>query len=142
MVQRKEDYGVASLRRKREEIVAQIGEAEIAALKPGSFIVNVARGEIIDENALIESLKSGHIAGAGLDVTEEEPLPPDNSLWTLPCVILSPHVAGGGAGEGGYRRQKDLFAANLQRLEKRQTLLSLVDTASTAQVPVTETRPP
>ena len=104
-----------------------LGEAEFAAMKRGGYVVNVARGEIIDERALIAALQSGHLAGAGLDVTEVEPLPAGDPLWTCPNVIIAPHIAGGGAGEGGYRRQKDLFAENLVRLQAGQPLLSLVD---------------
>ncbi len=103
-----------------------IGAAEIAALKPGGFIINVARGELIDEAALIAALQSGHLGGAGLDVTEEEPLPRGNALWSAPNIIISPHIAGGGAGEGGYRRQQDLFAENLRRLKAGEVLLNPV----------------
>ena len=99
-----------------------IGAAELAAMRPSAFIVNVARGEIIDEPALIAALKGGRIAGAGLDVNEVEPLPADSSLWDMPNVILSPHVAGGGST--GYFMHKKLFVENLERLRSGKPLIN------------------
>jgi D-3-phosphoglycerate dehydrogenase len=68
--------------------------ARFARMRQGAFIVNTARGGIINEKDLHAALTSGHIAGAGLDVFDEEPTPPDNPLLTLSNVISSPHVAG------------------------------------------------
>jgi phosphoglycerate dehydrogenase-like enzyme len=99
-----------------------IGAAEFAATKAGAYLVNVARGEIIDEAALVEALRQGRLAGAGLDVTEAEPLPPESPLWDLPNVIISPHVAGGGAKD--YAQQKDLFGRNLARYRAGETLIN------------------
>jgi phosphoglycerate dehydrogenase-like enzyme len=99
-----------------------IGAAELAAMKPTAFIVNVARGEIIDEAALIAALQNGRIAGAGLDVNEVEPLPPGSPLWDMPNVILSPHVAGGGST--GYFMHKKLFVENLERLRTGKPLIN------------------
>jgi phosphoglycerate dehydrogenase-like enzyme len=65
----------------------------IAQLKPGVLVVNTARGELIDEAALIDGLRSGHIGGAAIDVYEQEPLPADSPLRSMPNVLLSPHVA-------------------------------------------------
>jgi len=112
-----------------------IGAAELAAMKPGGFVVNMARGEIIDEPALIEALRSGHVAGAGLDVTEGEPPTKDNPLWDLPSVILSPHVSGGGSGEGAYQRQADLFRENLRRFRAGEALINPVDPAEAESYP-------
>lgn len=71
-----------------------IDAAAIAAMKPGAVLVNTARGELVDEAALIAALKTGHLAGAALDTYAVEPLPPDSPLRSMPNVLLSPHVAG------------------------------------------------
>jgi D-2-hydroxyacid dehydrogenase (NADP+) len=99
-----------------------LGVAEIAAMKPSAFVVNVARGEIIDEAALIAALQEGRIAGAGLDVNEVEPLPPESPLWAMPNVVLSPHIAGGGST--GYPMHRKLFEQNLRRLGTGEPLIN------------------
>jgi phosphoglycerate dehydrogenase-like enzyme len=99
-----------------------VGAAELAAMKPKAHIVNVARGSIIDEAALIAALEGGRIAGAGLDVNEVEPLPADHPLWDMPNVILSPHIGGGGSS--GYFMHKKLFIENLERLRTGQPLVN------------------
>jgi phosphoglycerate dehydrogenase-like enzyme len=99
-----------------------IGAAELAAMKPGAVIVNVARGSIVDEAALISALRNGRIAGAALDVAETEPMAPGNPLWNMPNVIISPHVAG--QGSTGYPQQKRLFGENLARLRAGKPLLN------------------
>ncbi|MDQ6659633.1 MAG: D-2-hydroxyacid dehydrogenase, partial [Chloroflexota bacterium] len=71
-----------------------IGETELRIMRPHTYLVNIARGRVIDEAALIRALNEGWIAGAGLDVTEEEPLPADSPLYDMPNVILTPHIAG------------------------------------------------
>jgi phosphoglycerate dehydrogenase-like enzyme len=103
-----------------------IGAREFAALKPGAFVVNMSRGEIIDEAAMIDALRGGRLAGAGLDVTDPEPPARDNPLWDLPGVIISPHVSGGGSGEKAYRRQAGLFAENWRRYQLGEPLLQQV----------------
>ena len=70
-----------------------LGRRELALMKPGCLLVNTARGAIIDTDALVESLRSGHLGGAGLDVFDTEPLPPDHPLLSCPRVVLTPHVA-------------------------------------------------
>jgi phosphoglycerate dehydrogenase-like enzyme len=100
-----------------------IGAAEFAAIKPGAYFVNIARGEIVDEAALIATLRDGRLGGAGLDVTEVEPLQPDSPLWDLPNVIVTPHVAGAGAKD--YEQQKALFGENLARFLAGKPLLNL-----------------
>jgi D-3-phosphoglycerate dehydrogenase len=77
-----------------------IGAAELARTKPGTIIVNTGRGELIDTPALIEALQSGHVAAAGLDVFEDEPLPPDSPLFKLDNVVLSPHIGAYSARSG------------------------------------------
>jgi phosphoglycerate dehydrogenase-like enzyme len=99
-----------------------LGEAEIAAMKPSALVVNVARGEIIDEAALIAALQEGRLAGAGLDVNEVEPLPSESPLWDMPNVILSPHIAGGGST--GYPMHRKLFEQNLKRLRSGEPLIN------------------
>jgi phosphoglycerate dehydrogenase-like enzyme len=100
-----------------------IGEAAFAAMKPSAVIVNVARGSIIDEVALIAALRQGRIAGAGLDVAEAEPMDKANPLWDLPNVIVTPHVAG--QGSTGYPQQRKLFADNLARFREGRPMLNL-----------------
>jgi phosphoglycerate dehydrogenase-like enzyme len=100
-----------------------IGAAEFAAMKPGALIVNVARGSIVDEGALIAALRDGRIAGAGLDVVATEPMPADNPLWDMPNVIVSPHVAG--QGSSGYPGQRRLFGDNLARFRAGEPMLNL-----------------
>ncbi len=66
----------------------------LAAMKPSAFLINIARGDVVDENALVDALKRKTIAGAGLDVFDQEPLPPEHVLWTLDNVLITPHLAG------------------------------------------------
>lgn len=72
-----------------------IGEEQIRLLKPGGYLLAISRGGIVDEPALIRALEDGHLAGAGLDVTETEPLPANNPLWDAPNLIITPHISGG-----------------------------------------------
>lgn len=72
-----------------------VSEAMLAAMKPGSFFANVGRGNTVDEAALITALQNGHLGGAALDVTLQEPLPTDSPLWVMPNVLLTQHTAGG-----------------------------------------------
>lgn len=104
-----------------------IGEAELQAMKPNAYLVNISRGDTVDEAALIKALQEGWIAGAGLDVFEEEPLPSDSPLYGLENVILSPHVAGFTLRYD--ERASDLFAENLRRYLAGEPLLNLVDKA-------------
>jgi phosphoglycerate dehydrogenase-like enzyme len=102
-----------------------IGRKEIAAMRPNAYIVNVGRGEVIDQDALIEALSENRIAGAGLDVFEREPLESESALWDLENVILTPHVSGGFKNYNGVCCE--LFAANLRRFRAGQPLFNLVD---------------
>lgn len=90
-----------------------INAARVALLPPGAIVVNVARGAVIDETALIAALTSGHLAGAALDVFTVEPLPSGSPLWDLPNVLLSPHSASTAAQENEVLT--DLFIDNLLR---------------------------
>lgn len=101
------------------------GAELIAATKPGAVIINVGRGVIIDEPALISALQSGHLSSAFLDVTAAEPLPPDSPLWTMPQVVLSPHNAA--LSDQEDRRIAELFADNLRRFVAGAELRNVVD---------------
>lgn len=100
-------------------------DAAFAAMKPSAFLVNIARGDICDEPALIRALQNGQIAGAALDVYQHEPLPPESPLWQLPNVILSPHISGLTPRYG--ERAQQIFEANLRRYLAGQPLYNLVD---------------
>ena len=96
----------------------------IARLPRGARLINIARGEIVREAALIEALRSGHLAGAYLDVFEQEPLPPDSPLWDLPDVIVSPHSSG--ASLGNEERTLAIFLENLARWHRGAPLVNEV----------------
>jgi phosphoglycerate dehydrogenase-like enzyme len=102
-----------------------IGAPELARMKRTAWLVNVARGKLIQEAALVDALRSGAIAGAALDVFEHEPLDPASPLWAMPNVLVTPHVAG---FRGDYwEAATDLFSDNLRRFLAGQPLLNLVD---------------
>ena len=102
-----------------------IGEKELHAMKPTAYIINIARGSIIDEEALIRALEEHWIAGAGLDVFATEPLPATSKLWELPNVIFSPHISGG--HEDYMRHATEVFVDNLRRYVNGQKLRNVVD---------------
>lgn len=102
-----------------------IGREELAQMKSSAYLVNVARGGIIDEDALAQSLKTGRLAGAGLDVCEVEPLPADSPLWEAPNFILTPHVAGWAASRP--QKMLEFFCTNLERYLKGETPLHVAD---------------
>ncbi|MBI2858890.1 MAG: D-2-hydroxyacid dehydrogenase, partial [Chloroflexi bacterium] len=108
-----------------EETKGLIGEAELRMMKPSAYLVNVARGAIVDQKALINALKSGRIAGAGLDVVESEPLPAISELWELPNVVLSPHMAQ--TTDRRSHRIVGLFSENLRRYLAGENLLNLIE---------------
>ena len=95
-----------------------------AAAKKGAYFVNIARGGSVVTDELLEALRSGHIAGAGLDVTDPEPLPSAHPLWQQENVIITPHVASGG---GNWARQLTLLRENLRRFGAGEPLLNVVD---------------
>lgn len=105
---------------------ARIFDEEFFSIaKPSAFFVNIGRGKTVDTDALVRALREGRIAGAGLDVTEPEPLPADHELWAMPNVIITPHV--GGDSERHMERIWLLFRENLRRFAVGEPLLSVVD---------------
>ena len=104
-----------------------LGQREIAAMRPHAYIVNIGRGEVIDQDALIEALREKRIGGAGLDVFTREPLEADSALWGLENVILTPHMSGAFKGYNDACCQ--LFAANLRRYRSGEQLFNFVDRA-------------
>ena len=103
-----------------------IGEAELRQMKPSAYLINVARGEIIDQAALTQALQAGWIAGAGLDVyTGEFTGPPPKELWQLPNVVITPHTSGG--TDVQQAKGLELFCENLGRYVTGQALLNVLD---------------
>ncbi len=102
-----------------------IGESELKAMKTTACLINIGRGQLIDEVALIRALDEKRIAGAGLDVTYAEPLPEESRLWKFDNVILSPHISGG--MENYLLRATEVFCENLRRYLKGKKLLNVVD---------------
>ena len=103
-----------------------IGARELALLPEGALFINIGRGTVVDEPALIESLRSQHLRGAALDVFADEPLPPGSPLWDMPNVLVSPHSASTSDRENG--RITDLFCDNLGRFLAGEPLLNVLDT--------------
>ena len=102
-----------------------VGERELRAMKPTAYLVNVARGNIVDESALVRALRDGWIAGAAFDVFAQEPLPPDSELWALPNLIVTPHMAGNFAAY--LDRVMDILRENLRRYLAGEPLINLLD---------------
>lgn len=105
---------------------ALIGADALAQMKPSAWLINIARGGLVDEPALIEALQAGAIAGACLDVFAREPLPPDSPLWDLPNVHIAPHASSGGGAEI-EARLRAIFLDNLGRFERGEPLENVVD---------------
>lgn len=103
-----------------------IGAAELAAMKPSATIVNIARGEVIDQDALVDALSTKRIAAAFLDVTTPEPLPADHPLWALPNAHITMHLSGR-AQDKMFVRSADRFLQNLARWHRGAPLLHMVD---------------
>ena len=101
------------------------GREQFARMRPAACFINLGRGETVDQDALIDSLRDGVIAAAGLDVTTPEPLPPDSPLWTLPNVIITAHYAGW--SDTMLDRIYAIFADNLRRFDRGEPLRNRVD---------------
>ena len=100
-------------------------EALFAEMRPGSIFVNVARGTLVDEAALVRALETGQLSAAAIDVARQEPLPPDNPLWSAPNLFVSPHSSA--SGERYAERAFDLFCDNLARYVAGEPLRNVVD---------------
>jgi phosphoglycerate dehydrogenase-like enzyme len=114
---------VAAPRTPRTE--GMIGSEQLSAMKPSAVIINISRGALIDEGALVEALQNGMIGGAALDVFAQEPLPETSPLWAMPNVLITPHVSG--SNPHYDRRVTDLFIDNLGRYLRGEPLRNRVD---------------
>lgn len=108
-----------------EETRGLMGRDELARMKETAVLVNVGRGELVDEEALARALREGEIRGAGLDVFREEPLPPSSPLWALENVLITPHVAG--QSPGYWDRELELIEENVRRYRAGEPLRNRVD---------------
>lgn len=115
-------------------LLAAISDAEtekilsrtvIGAMKPTAYVINIARGQMIDEPALIEALQAGKLAGAGLDVAVTEPLPTAHPFWAMPNVLITPHIGGAG-GQGSKDGFVNIFIDNLRRWVDKKPLTKVV----------------
>src|SRR4030095_7225002 len=102
-----------------------IGEAKISRMKPSAVLLNIGRGPVVDEGALLRALQSNAIRGAALDVFDSEPLAPEHPFWGMPQVFLSPHTAD--RVEGFLKPAWESFFENLNRFRNGQALLNVVD---------------
>jgi phosphoglycerate dehydrogenase-like enzyme len=102
-----------------------IGAAELGRMRPEAVLVNLGRGSLVDEAALVSALRERRIAGAALDVTEEEPLPAASPLWEMPNVILTPHISG--LAPRHWERAMDQFTGNLRHYLAGEPLFNVVD---------------
>jgi phosphoglycerate dehydrogenase-like enzyme len=110
------------------ETEGMIDEAALEAMKKDAWLINVARGRLVDDTALIRALREGHIGGAALDTFRDEPLPQSSPYWSLPNVILTPHTAWSSARV--LDRSIDLFCDNLVRFSRGEPLRNVVDPAA------------
>lgn len=109
------------------ETAGLMSKARLLAMRPGAVLLNAGRGSAVDCTALAEVLCSGRLLGAGLDVTDPEPLPPGHPLWEAPSLLLTPHTAGGyNHMEATLERIKAIFLDNLRRYVEGRTLRNQV----------------
>src|SRR5215471_14599699 len=107
------------------ETVGMFDARLFSRMKRGAYFINIARGRCVVTADLIDALRSGHLAGAGLDVVDPEPLPPDNPLWSMPNVLITPHVAIAGAP---YRQKwEEILLENCRRFAANRPLINVVD---------------
>jgi phosphoglycerate dehydrogenase-like enzyme len=108
-----------------DESNRMLNESVFKAMKPTAYFINMSRGTLVDTPALVRALKEGWIAGAGLDVTDPEPLPPDHPLWTAGNIIITSHTSG--HSDPSIQRALDLFSENVRRYVNGLPLLHVVD---------------
>jgi phosphoglycerate dehydrogenase-like enzyme len=118
------DFVVLSLPLTRETR-GLIGQENLSRMKKTAFLINIGRGQLVKQKELVAALREGKIAGAALDVFEEEPLPSDSELWDMENVIITPHIAGDSKQE--MARILDIFCENLNRYRSRMPLINVVD---------------
>ena len=109
-----------------------IGEPELRALPPRAFLLNPARGPIVQEEALLRALRERWIAGAALDTHYHYPMPPEHPLWRFPNVIMTPHISGSSLSPHFRTRLWDIFEQNLRRFERGEPLLNVITPAQLA----------
>jgi phosphoglycerate dehydrogenase-like enzyme len=129
------DDGLADLLQRSDVVVCaaphtaksrgMLGAEQFAAMKKGAYFINVSRGKLVKTEALVAALKSGQLAGVGLDVTDPEPLPPDHPLWQEDNAIITSHIAG--RSQLGYARVQGVFVENVARFAGGRPLLNVVD---------------
>ncbi|MBC7316540.1 MAG: D-2-hydroxyacid dehydrogenase, partial [Chloroflexi bacterium] len=107
------------------ETAGSFGEAQLRAMKPTAWLINVGRGQVVDGHALERALVEGWIAGAGLDVMPDEPWPAESPLWRMDNVLITPHIAGNSPQRAG--RDMRIFCDNLGRFVRGEPLQSVVD---------------
>ena len=104
-----------------------LGAAELARMRPGAVFINLSRGTLVDEAALVRALEARRLRGAMLDVFETEPLPADHPLWGLENVLVTPHV--GGTSANFWKRETELIVRNISRYQRGEPLENRVDKA-------------
>ena len=110
---------------KTSETVNMVNDKVLNAMPPGGYVINVTRGGIVDEAALVRVIESGHLAGAGLDVTDVEPLPAESPLWNYDHIVMTPHTAG--ASQYRVGRIIDRVITNLELFQKGEPLEGVID---------------
>jgi len=99
---------------------------ELRAMRPTAYLLNPARGPLVQEHALLRALSEGWIAGAALDTHFQYPMPPEHPLWRLPNVIMTPHISGSSGSPFFLQRVWDIFVQNVERLRQNKPLLNLL----------------
>lgn len=107
------------------ETTGLLSRERLCMMRPGSYLFNIGRGKVVEEEAMIDLLRSGHLAGAGLDVFVTEPLPPDNPLWEMENVIVTPHTSG--THPRHAERTAAIFCRNLERFQRSEPLENVLD---------------